>query len=329
MSHRDEILRAVTEASKVTSQHPIDSRTSFDLISVYQSLEIPVVFRPLDNLLGCAISIGEKRGVIVNANRPRHLQRFTLAHELGHIQLDHDNQFDETIGLNQRASGTGGRSIQEQAANRFASELLAPRPLIRENAERLGWSKDQLQEPATIYQLSLRLGLSFTATCWALYENKLLDHGLADKFANQNGIVKETKSSFIPDSVTRNARADVWHLGMKESGILLEASEEDTFLIELEENSSSGFVWEFEDSNPNVEHVLDSREMGEKYGGSSTRTIGFRIATSDTHTVTVNHHRPWTDEIDEELEFHIDNFGGEEVGFPRKMKQLLLREAAA
>lgn len=327
MSNRNEILRAVSEASRVSNNHPINSRTSFDLISVYQSLDIPVVFRPLDVLWGAVISIGEKRGVIVHAKLPRHLQRFTLAHELGHILLEHDTQFDEEVGLNRRATGSGERPIQERAANRFASELLAPQPLIRENAERLGLSKDQLREPENIYQLSLRLGLSFKATCWALFENNLLDHGLANKLTNKNGIVKEAKSSFIPDSVTRNARADVWQLGKRETGLLLEASEEDTYLIELEENSSSGFIWEFEDSNPNVEIVLDTVEMGEEYGAGSSRTIGFRFPSLGTHTISVNHLRPWSDEVDDKLEFKIDNFGRESVGFPRKTKQMSLREA--
>ena len=157
MANRDEILRAVKIASEVTQEFPVSARTSFDLISVYQDMDIPVVFRPLDNLWGGAVSIQNENGVLIHSKLPRHLQRFTLAHELGHILLDHENKLDDKSSLSQRNAAREDSPTEEVSANRFASELLAPRELIRENAERLGWKKDQLKQSINIYQLSLRL----------------------------------------------------------------------------------------------------------------------------------------------------------------------------
>ncbi len=61
--------------------------------------------------------------IIVNTNRKNmNHQRFTLAHELGHLFLHHENE-----GLVERLDrGSKGRNPQEHEANLFADELLVP-----------------------------------------------------------------------------------------------------------------------------------------------------------------------------------------------------------
>jgi Zn-dependent peptidase ImmA (M78 family) len=56
--------------------------------------------------------------VEVNTDRSRTNQRFTIAHELGHLKLGHES--------------CGGEQVQERQANVFAAELLMPLPLLKE-----------------------------------------------------------------------------------------------------------------------------------------------------------------------------------------------------
>jgi len=320
MANRDEILRAVKIASEVTQEFPVSARTSFDLISVYQDMDIPVVFRPLDNLWGGAVSIQNENGVLIHSKLPRHLQRFTLAHELGHILLDHENKLDDKSSLSQRNAAREDSPTEEVSANRFASELLAPRELIRENAERLGWKKDQLKQSINIYQLSLRLGISFEATCWALVEHDLLSQHHADNYTTKEDIVKNIKTEFTPFGVQKNPWADVWNLKRIESGLTLEADENDLFFVKFEENSASGYTWTIPDKEDEVNFVHDSSEVGENYGSPSSRTFGFEFESASEHTVEFVQKRLWNDETIDQAQFIIDNRGRETKGLPRGVK---------
>lgn len=70
---------------------------------------------------GFSLMIGERAGIAVSRRCSVERQRFTCAHELGHILLGHVG----TAGLVNREPDPGDNPI-ERAANVFASRLLAP-----------------------------------------------------------------------------------------------------------------------------------------------------------------------------------------------------------
>ena len=91
---------------------------------------------------------GALRGdrVVVNATHPAARQRFTAAHELGHLRLGHTALEPACLEL-EPAGGMPKRvlpadvaqavflersTVQEIEANEFAAELLAPRAWVRE-----------------------------------------------------------------------------------------------------------------------------------------------------------------------------------------------------
>lgn len=104
---------------------------------IAKALGAVVRFSPFDMELSGMIHI--KDGVIiigVNSLHHPNRQRFTIAHELGHLELHRDMitsnvHVDKNFpGLMRDAvSATGTESIEIQA-NQFASELLMPRSLI-------------------------------------------------------------------------------------------------------------------------------------------------------------------------------------------------------
>ena len=90
MTRREEILRAVSQAATVHAESRKGPRTSSDVIGAVAERNIPLLFRPLDKLWGAFITVNdEERGIIVTIRLGLPVQRFTVAHELGHLMLGH------------------------------------------------------------------------------------------------------------------------------------------------------------------------------------------------------------------------------------------------
>ena len=87
----------------------------------------------------------------------------TCAHELGHFALGHESTSDTTVDLGQEAE------LVEQTANQFAYALLAPAWLVAATMRQKRWGRNNLRNPAIVYQLSLRLGMSYKRA-WLLVE---------------------------------------------------------------------------------------------------------------------------------------------------------------
>jgi predicted transcriptional regulator len=64
---------------------------------------------------------GIRATIFINTDHPKTRQRFTLAHELGHLQLGHAG-----IGIRWRAEGMEYNSTEEYEANVFAAAVLMP-----------------------------------------------------------------------------------------------------------------------------------------------------------------------------------------------------------
>jgi len=327
-SRRDEILKATQEAARVLSRFPTGSRTSFDIVRTVTELRIPLVFRPLKKLLGATITTESgARGVLVTTQRDLHVQRFTLAHELGHILLGHKTSLDETVGfLGRFADNT--RPAEEIGADTFASELLAPRRLILSAAQRHRWNKHALMDPKNIYQLSLRLAISFQATCWALAGQRILSGELSRTL--QENPVRKLKLASAPAQFLENSWADVWNITEDDTGSFLEAGPDDLFAVQLVDNASAGFLWELVSPGRYgkvvAEHISD---IGNDYGQSSSRIVFLRFDTPGIHRLEFEHRRPWNKQTIAHIDISIDNCGKEPGGLPRIARERALHAASA
>src|SRR5215470_4133178 len=67
---------------------------SVDVFSATLGLNLPLILRPLDGLLGAYIP-EPISGMLVTTRRPLSIQRFTAAHELGHLRLGHLPSLDD------------------------------------------------------------------------------------------------------------------------------------------------------------------------------------------------------------------------------------------
>jgi len=93
MSRRDDILNAVYEADRLHKKYDTEARAKsgegrIDVFGMLVDSNIPVMFRPLKNLLGAYLD-DPGQGVMVTTQRQLPVQRFTAAHELGHAAMSH------------------------------------------------------------------------------------------------------------------------------------------------------------------------------------------------------------------------------------------------
>ena len=328
MSRREEILRAISEASRILSEYPVGNRTSFDIVGVVTDLGIPLLFRPLDNLLGAVVACnGGVRGIMVTTQRDLHVQRFTLAHELGHVLLGHTFSFDETIDL-AGSNASRSRPAEEVAANIFAAELLGPKTLLLDVAKRHKWNRRALHQPKNIYQLSLRLGISYQAACWALVTASVLKRTEASTLKENS--VAELKCVWAQNITISDPRANVWALNKSDTGSFLEAGPNDMFAIHVQDNASAGYLWRLIDPGKEAE-IVDEDEVIDpesRYGEASSRIIYMRFTAPGVHKIVFEHVRPWSGSSLDEIEIEIDAHGKELEGLARRKKTQALRRAA-
>lgn len=81
---------------------------------------------------GLLIQLEDGPLIAYNANHPPGRRRFTVAHELGHLLLDHLDSFHVDLTVREGAEGRPGYNpAKEKEANAFAAELLMPSDWVR------------------------------------------------------------------------------------------------------------------------------------------------------------------------------------------------------
>jgi Zn-dependent peptidase ImmA (M78 family) len=137
-----------------------------DMLEVAEDRQgVPVLIERFNNdgIAGVLLRHGSGDSfVAVNADHNPVRQRFTLAHELGHLYMGHQPR----VELSSELFGST-RDPQEVEANYFAAELLAPRAAIT------GWLEDrdlvaEAAAPDTAAQLALEFGIAFPTAAYRL-----------------------------------------------------------------------------------------------------------------------------------------------------------------
>ena len=132
-----------------------------------KALGVRVEYNPFDDELSGMAFLRDGKPVIgINANHHPNRQRFTIAHELGHILL-HQSRLNAAVLVDKSKNFIPRDSISaegvdpiEVQANAFASELLMPAKLVR---QMLSESTRDLHDDEYLIALAKRFRVSLAA----------------------------------------------------------------------------------------------------------------------------------------------------------------------
>ena len=295
-----------------------DGKGPIDVFRIIMEMEVDFLFRPLDKLLGAFLRTPAD-GILITTQRDLYVQRYTAAHELGHFLMDHEASLDDERVIGFAPRGQAYADLQEIAADAFASEFLMPRWLIAAQVRRQRWTTDALRTPGTVYQLSLRLGVSYEAMCWALAGHQAVPLGDARRLANNPP--KTVKLATLRGPFLSNSWANVWSLTSNDNGLTLVGTPDDVLQIELQERASAGLTWNVEAAESQGFQILaDEQSADDGIGGFGVRR--FVIQGSGSGELCLKECRQWDPDPMSSMTFDVRySLEGKESGFPRVCRE--------
>ncbi|HTV26261.1 MAG TPA: ImmA/IrrE family metallo-endopeptidase [Xanthobacteraceae bacterium] len=302
---------------------------NIDVFRAIHALDLPLLLRPLQGLLGAYLN-QPNPGVLVTTQRPMSIQRFTAAHELGHFSMHHlPSLDDENILRRMLIAGEPTADFQEIEADAFAVEFMMPRWLVLWHAAQQGWTADTFCKPNRVYQIALRIGASYEATCWTLARHHLIAPQAA------RGLLKtqprELKAALLDEYKPKDYRGDVWLLTERDAGSHIDGSRNDLFVLRLEEHSGGGYLWDIDQLKASgfgiVRDELEAID-GEGIGGPVVRRVTAKPRVLYRGRIALDERRPWeTEDPISSLKVDVDLTGPEEEGLSRAERRSLLEAA--
>jgi Zn-dependent peptidase ImmA (M78 family) len=300
-----------------------------DVFGAIHALDLPLLLRPLKGLLGAYLS-APVPGVLVTTERPMSIQRFTAAHELGHFSMHHEPSLDdESILRRMPMSPEPGSQFQETEADAFAIAFMMPKWLIARHCARQGWTVADLRRPNIVYQLSLRMGASYEATCRTLVRYNLISDAIMRTLLDTQP--RSLKVDLLKDYRPENYRGDVWLLTERDEGVRLDGSRTDLFVLRLKEHSGGGYLWDLDQLIASGFAVVrDEREVfdAEAIGGPVVRRVTAATEAARRGRMSLNERRPWQPAAEHaSLTIDFDLTGPEQEGLSRAERRYLLEAA--
>jgi len=303
-----------------------------DVFGTIVKCGVPLLFKPLDGLLGVFINVPIP-GVLVTTKRNLSVQRFTGAHELGHCRLGHSPSLDDESILQRSPFNVAPNAVQQELeADAFATEFILPPWLFAAHFKRQGWTPGMMADPIVAYQLSLRMGASYEATCRSLMRPgvEVINRRRVDNLLDIQP--REIKKKLLGDYEPPDFHRDVWLLTAKDENTVIEGSRSDLFVLKLTEHSGAGYVWTFDELNENGFAVVrDEREVedSDAVGGHVTRSITALSEGQQYGRMVLAERRPWMPNGEPLGAFcvHYDFSGPEDEGWSHAERRLRLEAA--
>lgn len=303
---------------------------AIDVFAAIYQLDLPLMLRPLRGLMGAFLN-DPCPGILIGTGWRMNIQRFTAAHELGHCILKHNPSLDDEDQILRRVplAVDARNDYQETEADAFAVGFMLPKWLIVGHCARQGWRTVDLLRPDVVYQLSLRVGASYEATCRTLERYRLVN-------VDQRNLLLKTKPrplkvELLRDYQPANYKGDVWLLTDRDQGARIEGSRDDLFVVRLEERSTAGYVWNFDELQTSGFALLrDVRENDdpEGVGGPVARRVTAAPEDGPRGRLELAERRPWQPDAPiAKLSLDYDFSGPEELGLSRIERRQMLEAA--
>ena len=150
------------QAEQILREQRIDS-PPIPVTDIAESLGASVRYSPFEGeLAGMLIRDDGQKVIGVNSLHHPNRQRFTIAHEIGHLILHKGEAYiDRSFRINRRDAVSSQASDREEIeANRFAAELLMPYEMIKAD---LAEYEIDIENEADIQELAERYKVSAQA----------------------------------------------------------------------------------------------------------------------------------------------------------------------
>jgi Zn-dependent peptidase ImmA (M78 family) len=257
----DAHARAAVRASQLHAALDVDLEKPIDVFAAVEQLGIVLAFDNLGKTSGLYLPASKEQrfpGILLNSQHPRSRQRYTAGHELGHHAFEHSLEVDGDLEGHLELAlqrGTLDRwPDREKEAEAFGAWFLMPRRLLRAGLARQGLRAPR--HPLDIYALSLWLGTSYAATARQFGTTRLLDAATANRWAALPP--KSLKSALSQGLQMTSYRSDVWWLDEHAHGQPVDLRAGDRVVLNLPEDVSTGYTWQFAVLPDPVQLVADS-----------------------------------------------------------------------
>lgn len=163
----------IAEAQKLLKSTRIEN-PPVKVDKIAEKLKATLSFEPFEGEDGISgiLYRDEKQTVIgINSTHSKVRQRFTIAHEIGHLVLhDGDLFVDQTMRINFRDKRSSlAENQHEIEANKFAAELLMPREMIKREVMKRIAKKKVATESQLITELARVFDVSEQAMGYRLF----------------------------------------------------------------------------------------------------------------------------------------------------------------
>lgn len=183
-----------------------------------------------------------------------------------------------------------------------------------------------MKDVLNVYQLSLRIGLSYEATCRILQKHNLINRASTNTLLKTEP--KKIKQHLVSGHGLQDWRSNVWYLTEKDEGSAIFGEPDDVFIVRLKEHTGSGYLWNVDQlTQSGFVVIADERKTpanNEEVGGAVERTIMARTDELKLGNIDIAETRPW-DEADVFGRFSLAyDFRGKEHGLPRAARERLV-----
>ncbi|MGB9498692.1 MAG: ImmA/IrrE family metallo-endopeptidase [Dissulfuribacterales bacterium] len=149
-----EFLTAEKAATKLIDKYGIDSPEHIRLRDIAFNEGAIVIEEPVARATASLVRIGNKATIRVSPTDLPERQRFSIAHELGHLKLNHEAGALKTVCTNKDMMSWHKSSIETEA-NFFASELILPKKLAEKMCDVADVNFKPVQEIKKKFRVSL------------------------------------------------------------------------------------------------------------------------------------------------------------------------------
>ncbi|MGP3920228.1 helix-turn-helix domain-containing protein [Nonomuraea sp. 10N515B] len=151
---------------------PSHTRDLAELIENVFGIDVAISELP-DGFDGLASSREHRRLIVVGTSTVPSRQRFTLAHELGHVLAGDDQGLLVEADIYDKRHS---RQSSEIRANAFATAFLLPEERLKSETSGMAWTDE------SFVKLAFRWWVSPSALAWRLHNVSLISKDLCDRF---------------------------------------------------------------------------------------------------------------------------------------------------